>query len=148
MGLIFAEPHDTEEYSATAALLLAMAEEQGLHPRVVETVLGGFLVPESISDLLKPEPSEPPVSWSEPLPEVNVFMEDGKYFVLPGGVDEQDVVIMPDDNEEPVLPNAAGREEIRAWGVENGHSPAASGKLKASLVEAFRVANPERATAE
>lgn len=160
MGLVFAEPHDTQAYSDTAALLLAMAEEQGLHVRVVQTVLGGFLVPDSISDLIQGPQGEPPASWDAPLDEVTVHQDtDGRYYVAPQtelidavSLPEEDRPFFPDGQAEISFvnpkPAAASREDIRAWGRENGHAPAESGKLKGALVEAFRAANPDLATTE
>lgn len=153
MGLVFAEPHDTQTYSDTAALLLAMAEEQGLHVRVVQTVLGGFLVPDSISDLLDVTKT-PPAWWSEPLEEPNVIFEDGKYLVEPG-TELGNGPALPEDGKpfydelgEAVLAFTEGaasgdREAIRTWAKENGYEVADKGRLKASIVEAFYAAHSE-----
>lgn len=154
MGLILAQPHQTEEYGNTAALLLAMAEEQGLHPRVVETVLGGFLVPDSISDLLK---AAPPEGWDEPLQKPDVEYIDGKYYITADGIDESDP-IQESMEDEFVTPGEAASDEvtpeeaaegnvpldvIRQWAKENGHPVADKGRIKQSVVEAFYAAHNE-----
>lgn len=153
MGLVFAEPHDTQTYSDTAALLLAMAEEQGLHVRVVQTVLGGFLVPDSISDLIQGPQGEPPASWGAPLDEVTVHQDtDGKYYVAPGAelidavpLPEEDRPFFPDGQAEITFTEEGAargdREAIREWAKQNGYDVADKGRLKATVVDAFYMAH-------
>lgn len=144
-------PCSMEAYSDTAQLLLAMAAEAGHNIWAVETVNGGFEVPADIAAQLVGGSTEgtPPPGWDEPLPESDVEFVDGKYVLTDEAVARMvDEIGVPEVVPPAVSPDAAGREEIRAWAKENGYDPAPQGKLKASVIEAFRAANPDRATAE
>ena len=147
MGLVISKPH-TAEYGETASLLLQMADEMGFSPRVVKTVPGGFEVPDEISSVLMPAPvtADPPAWWSTPQPEIDIeTAPDGRVMLT-----EAARARLVDEIANPVAgtPVAAGREEIRAWALAGGFEPAPVGKLKQSVIAAFRAANPDRATSE
>jgi hypothetical protein len=141
-------PCTMEAYSDTAALLLAMAAEAGHNIWAIETVTGGFEVPDDIAAQLLGGPVErtPPPGWDEPLPQADVEFVDGKYMLTADAVASRlaDELVREHSLDEP---SVAGREEIRAWAKDNGYDPAPQGKLKAAVIEAFRAANPDRATA-
>lgn len=153
-------PCDAADYSDLAALLLAMAAEAGHNIWAINTVTGGFEVPEDIWRQLfgVPVDSKPPPGWDEPLQTPDIEFVDGKYVLTEDAVKSHaDQAFMVDLTEAmlapPVAgwdagPAAAGREEIRTWARNHGHAPAPQGKLKTSVIEAFRAANPDRATVE
>jgi len=161
---------DTQEYGELAALLLQMTDEMGFHVWSVRTVPGGFEAHDDVIAVLNGEkvltmdPAEaaaianegktPPPSWSEPLETPDIEFVDGKYVLTEDATDR----IKAEDSLQAAsspaseylenVGNAAGREEIRAWAKENGFEVAPQGKLKQAVIEAFRVAHPDRATAE
>ena len=155
MAFVASDPHKSE-YGELASLLLQMTDEMGFNVWTVRTVPGGFEVHDDVAAVLNGEKiftkdlgeavailnagKTPPASWSQPLDKVDVEYnpEDGKYYATIGESDP-----IPE-----VVGNAASREEIRAWAKENGYEPAPQGKLKQAVVEAFRAAHPDRATAE
>lgn len=166
-------PCSTEDYPATAQLLLAMAAEAGHNIWAVNTVNGGFEVPEDIAAQLLGGTTEgtPPPGWDEPLPPSDVEFVDGKYMLTDEArarmVDEiknpragvalpvtlvapveQDPAFLVALTEAMLAPAAAGREEIRTWAKSRGYQVADSGKLKQAVMEAFRAAHPDRATVE
>lgn len=161
-----------EDYPATAQLLLAMAAEAGHNIWAIDTPSGGFEVPEDIwrQFFAVPEERTPPAGWDEPLPPSDVELVDGRYMLTDEararmvdeianpwvGVDEPitSLAVLDELNKIATavasdhVSDAAGREEIRAWAKDHGYDPAPQGKLKAAVVEAFRAANPDRATLE
>lgn len=152
-------PCNAQDYPATAELLLALAKEAGHNIWAVETVTGGFEVPADVAAQLLGGPAEmtPPPSWDEPLPKSEIELVDGKYMLTKEAVESrlalhemlaEDLDSTASEVIDDALPAMASREVIRAWAKDNGYAPAPQGKLKASVVEAFRVANPEMATSE
>lgn len=143
MGFVVASD---EEYGYTATLLLQMTTDAGYHVREVKTGIGGFWVPDEISDqLCVPVPAMPavrptiapvpPPGWDEPLPTVDVTYDatDGNYYVAPEALVE----------EAPPAPKptkAPDRESIRAWAKENGHDVADFGRLPIAVIEAYNSA--------
>jgi len=140
MGFVAAT---ADEYGTTAALLLQMTKDAGLHVREVRTVRGGFEVPDVVSSQLV-EPSvpavpavtssatssatgptkTPPPGWDDPLPPVDVeFKPDGR--VVLTEAKQAEIAAEPD------------REEIRAWAKEHGHKVADKGRLPNRVIEAY-----------
>lgn len=140
-------PCSMDDYPDMASLLLAMAAEAGHNVWAVQTVTGGFEVPDDIAANLLGGPVErtPPPGWDTPLPSSDVEFLDGKYVLT-----DEARARMVDEITSPRAdaPDAAGREEIRIWAKNRGYQVAPQGKLKNSVIEAFRAANPDRATAE
>lgn len=138
------------EQGETATLLLAMAQEAGLHPWAVRTVPGGFEVPDSISSQLEAprlinEGKTPPSWWSEPLAPVDVEFEPDGTVTL----NAEARAAMVDAIVNPVaravqadIVQEAPREVMRAWAKANGHDVADQGKLKLAVIEAYYLAHP------
>lgn len=124
-------PSSAKDQSDTAKLLLAMAAEAGMHPRVIQVVKYGFRVPDELLVV-------------DGVP-VLVPVDDFVQAVFPDSEDkpliedEAEVVVVPDspavDSAEP------GLEEMRDWARANGYQVADRGKLKNAVVEAFRAAH-------
>lgn len=133
MALVLADAAHPD-YGNLASLLLAMNEELGYHVREVVTVPGGFDVPDAVKAQLEPnftpevpavapsaEEKVPPAWWSEPEPEVNVTLEDGKYYADLGTSE----------------PDPIDRELVRAWAKANGLEVADKGRLKQVVIDAY-----------
>jgi hypothetical protein len=154
---------DSPEYGEMASLLVAMAREAGIHPRELQAVPYGFLVPDAISDQLSPVPVSmdprdegkvPPAGWDEPLAPADVeFGEDGKVYLTPeaatalepveviyGNLDLTATVI---GSGEPEVPAAKPDSSIiRSWARENGHKVPERGRVPQSVIDAFYEAHP------
>lgn len=136
---------DGASQGATAAWLLATAEEAGINIRLIHVTRGGFNIPEELVPFLdgtragvqppiEPEIDEaPPEAWNEPLPTPAVeFTADGRVVLTEEATAEEiangSVVVEPDP------------AEVRAWARERGLDVADKGALKRSLVDAFLAA--------
>lgn len=131
-------PADGPDHAEVAALLVAMAEEAGIHTREIIVTPHGFQVPESLYEQLNPtnsvvlsdprdEGKTPPPGWDEPLADdVNIEqLEDGKFYLI--------------EDEPPVVKDSA----IREWASDQGIKVAAKGKLAQSVIDAFYAAHSE-----
>lgn len=146
MALVLADAAHPD-YGNLASLLLAVNEELGYHVREVRTVPDGFEVPEGVKAQLEPdftpevptvapsaEEKTPPTWWSEPEPEVNVTLEDGKYYAP--STFEAEV-------ENAVGTGEARREVVREWAKVNGYTVAEKGQLKQVIYAAYAAAQAE-----
>lgn len=141
-------PADGPDHVEVAALLVAMAEEAGIHTREILVSPHGFHVPDALYDQLNPalavamvdprdEGKTPPPGWDEPLAdEVNVEqLEDGKFYLIedePLKAELDEIV-----EEKPVVKHA----EIRDWATEQGLRVSAKGKLPQDVIDAFYAAH-------
>lgn len=157
---------DSPEYGDTAALLVAMANEAGIHPREIQALPLGFLVPSALGDQLaapaplaiadpRDEGKTPPPGWGEPLAPADVeFGEDGKVYLTPDAAAVfEDIVVVLDPVEDslPVLrelallqadvaekaPVKPEAAAIRTWARENGFDVPVRGIVPKAVVEAF-----------
>lgn len=156
-------PADGPDHVEVAALLVAMAEEAGIHTREILVTPHGFLIPEALYAQLDPagavvlsdprdEGKTPPPGWDDPLEPVNVEqLEDGKFYLIVPGEAPAEVVnddlmealteaMMAPIAEEPVVVKDSA---IREWAIEQGLKVAAKGKLPQSVLDAFHAAHSE-----
>jgi hypothetical protein len=154
---------DSPEYGEMAALLVAMADEAGIHTRELLTTPHGFDVPDVLSNQLIPgawapldpkaEGKTPPPGWDEPLPEVNVEQhEDGKFYLKAEATLADDGAPISDELTErfteammaPIVEDApaAAPSDIRSWAIENGLAVPKRGKLPQSVIDAYFEAFP------
>lgn len=154
-------PADGPDHVEVAALLVAMAEEAGIHTREILVSPHGFHVPDALYDQLNPalavamvdprdEGKTPPPGWDEPLADdVNVErLEDGKFYLIE---DDPAEVKTPLDAVDERLSDAGlinlkpnptvKHAEIRDWATEQGLKVSAKGKLPQDVIDAFYAAH-------
>lgn len=141
-------PADGPDHVEVAALLVAMADEAGIHTREIIVTPHGFEIPDALFEQLNPanavaltdprnEGKTPPPGWDEPLAdEVNVEQdEDGKFYLKE---DSEEEATAPEEIvEEPVVKHS----EIREWAQEQGLKVSAKGKLPQDIIDAFYAAH-------
>lgn len=119
--------YGTQDRGATAALLLAMAEELGLPVTVVKRARDGYLVPAVIADQLysatEPKVEEPKVE----APKVETI--EPKVIE----VEAPKVETEHDHEDEPEV----DRETIRAWAKDTGREVADKGRLSKALIAEY-----------
>lgn len=139
-------PADGPDHVEVAALLVAMAEEAGIHTREIIVTPHGFEIPDALFEQLNPansvvlsdprdEGKTPPPGWDEPLAdEVNIEqLEDGKFYLIdPIPVEKPEREV-----EEPVVKHS----EIREWAQDQGLKVSAKGKLPQDIIDAFYAAH-------
>lgn len=136
---------DHSEYADMAALLLAMAAEAGHHVRVVQTVTGGFIVPDDLHEqLFGPAPERtPPTWWSEPLTESGVEVIDGKVMLTEAEqarlVEEiaEETALGDLIDESPGFQAVPLDADVREWAKEAGIPVSDKGRLSKSVLEAY-----------
>lgn len=148
---------------ATAALLLALADEQGINRRSIRTTRGGFFVPDEllvvdgvqvVSEPPVPllavpdEPKTPPPGWDDalPTPDVEFDQETGKVFLTTEAfLDELKygtVVYAPEQSDADFSDeHVVDREVVRAWAKRNRLPVADRGALKRSVIDAYLAAH-------
>lgn len=139
-----------ESQGQTATWLIATANESGVDRRSIETVIGGFLVPDELAAHLNPDlaPSVPvienpvvdlPEVGSEFVPELPVpdveIGADGKVYLT------EEAAAREQSDGTLVVEVEVDREAVRAWAKEQGLNPAEKGALKKEVYASFRAAH-------
>lgn len=140
-------PADGPDHVEVAALLVAMAEEAGIHTREIIVTPHGFEIPDSLYEQLNPansvvlsdprdEGKTPPPGWDEPLAdEVNIEqLDDGKYYLIEDEVEDPEVEDVPG----PPKPEA---HAVREWAKEHDIKVSAKGKIAQDVIDAYYEAN-------